>query len=81
MTVIPDFKEQKIEVASFIREVFSYITRFKGQLFVLKIEDSLMNHPLFPVLIKDISFLHKAGSKLIVTENTYSIDAQLKHGI
>ena len=66
MTAIPDFKEQKIEVASFIREVFSYISRFKGQLFVLKIEDSLMNHPLFPVLIKDISFLHKAKPSRII---------------
>lgn len=79
MTTIPDFKEQKIEVASFIREVFSYITRFKGQLFVLKIEDSLMNHPLFPVLIRDISFLHKAGIKILIVPGTRnSIDAQLK---
>lgn len=79
MTAIPDFKEQKIEIASFIREVFSYITRFKEQLFVLKIEDSLMNHPLFPVLIRDISFLHKAGIKVLIVPGTRnSIDAQLK---
>ena len=79
MTAIPDFKEQKIEIASFIREVFSYITRFKGQLFVLKIEDGLMNHPLFPVLIRDISFLHKAGIKVLIVPGTRnSIDAQLK---
>ena len=53
---------QKIEVAGFIREVFGYITRFKGQLFVLKIEDSLMEHPLFPVLILDILLLHTVGA-------------------
>src|SRR5574344_2886972 len=79
MTAIPDFKEQKIEIASFIREVFSYITRFKGQLFVLKIEDSLMNHPLFPVLIRDISFFFFFGIKVLIVPGTRnSIDAQLK---
>lgn len=70
---------QKIEVAGFIREVFGYITRFKGQLFVLKIEDSLMEHPLFPVLIRDITLLHKIGVKILIVPGTRkSIDRQLK---
>ena len=47
----PDFNSQHFEVAGFIREVFGYMERFKGQLFVLKIEDDLMSHPLFPVRI------------------------------
>jgi amino-acid N-acetyltransferase len=73
-----DFYEQKLEVASFIREVFSYINRFKGQLFVLKIEDSLMDHPLFPVLMRDITLLHKAGVKFLIVPGTRkSIDKQL----
>lgn len=69
---------QNIEVAGFIREVFGYITRFKGQLFVLKIEDSLMEHPLFPVLIRDITLLHKIGVKILIVPGTRkSIDRQL----
>src|SRR5690554_84085 len=79
MSMVPDFKEQKLEVAGFIREVFSYISRFKGQLFILKVEDSLMEHPFFPVLIKDISYLHKAEIKIIIVPGTrHSIDAQLE---
>ena len=70
---------QNIEVAGFIREVFGYITRFKGQLFILKIEDSLMDHPLFPVLIRDITLLHKIGVKILIVPGTRkSIDRQLK---
>ena len=67
----PDFNSQHFEVAGFIREVFGYMERFKGQLFVLKIEDDLMSHPLFPVLMRDIAILHKPGTR-------NSIDAQLK---
>ncbi|MDR1759345.1 MAG: amino-acid N-acetyltransferase [Fibrobacter sp.] len=79
MTSVSDFSEQKLERASFIREVFSYIHRFKGQLFILKIEDSLMNHPLFPVLIRDIIHLHRAGIKVVIIPGTRkSIDDQLK---
>ncbi len=78
METITDFNDQKLEVASFIREVFSYINRFKGQLFVLKIEDSLMDHPLFPVLMRDITLLHKAGVKFLIVPGTRkSIDKQL----
>lgn len=78
MTLIPELKVQKLEVAGFIREVFSYISRFKGQLFIMKIEDSLMDHPLFPVLIRDITLLHKLGIKVLIVPGTRkSIDKQL----
>lgn len=74
-----DFTSQHFEVAGFIREVFGYMERFKGQLFVLKIEDDLMSHPLFPVLMRDIGLLHKSGIKIIIVPGTRnSIDAQLK---
>ena len=73
-----DFSEHKREIASSIREVFSYIARFKGQLFVLKIEDSLLDHPQFPVLIRDIAQLHQAGIKVLIVPGTRrSIDRQL----
>ena len=75
----PDFNSQHFEVAGFIREVFGYMERFKGQLFVLKIEDDLMSHPLFPVLMRDIALLHKSGIRIIIVPGTRnSIDAQLK---
>ena len=74
-----DFYSQHFEVAGFIREVFGYMDRFKGQLFVLKIDDSLMDHPMFPVLMRDIALLHKAGIRIIIVPGTRnSIDAQLK---
>jgi len=77
--MIPDdFTEHKRELASSIREVFAYIARFKGQLFVLKIEDSLLDHPQFPVLIRDIAQLHQAGIKVLIVPGTRrSIDRQL----
>ena len=75
----PDFNLQHFEIAGFIREVFGYMERFKGQLFVLKIEDDLMSHPLFPVLMRDIAILHKVGIRIIIVPGTRnSIDAQLK---
>lgn len=78
MNQVSELKLQNIEVAGFIREVFSYISRFKGQLFILKIEDSLMDHPMFPVLIRDITMLHKLGIKVLIVPGTRkSIDRQL----
>jgi len=66
-------------LASAIREVFSYISRFKGQLFILKIEDTLLDNPAFPVLAKDISQLHSVGIKIMIVPGTRnSIDRQLK---
>ena len=51
---------------SAIREVFDYIRRFKGHIFVLKIEDSLIHHPLFPLFMKDMIRLQEAGIKIIL---------------
>jgi len=66
-------------LASAIREVFSYISRFKGQLFILKIEDSLLDNPAFPVLVKDIAQLHFVGIKVLIVPGTRSsIDRQLE---
>jgi amino-acid N-acetyltransferase len=67
-----------MDLSSSIREVFSYISRFKGQLFVLKIEDSLLSSPQFPSLIKDIAQLHQVGIKVLIVPGTrQSIDRQL----
>lgn len=53
-----------------IREVFDYIRRYKGKTFVLKIEDSLISHALFPLLMRDIVQLHDIGIRLIIVAGT-----------
>ncbi len=47
-----------------IRTAFSYINRFKGHTFVIRIDGTLLAHPLFPVLIKDIVLLKKMGIRI-----------------
>jgi len=49
-----------------IRTAFSYIERFKGHTFVIKISGTLFSHPLFPLLIKDIVLLHKIGIHIVI---------------
>ncbi len=53
-----------------IREVFDYIRRYKGKTFVLKIEDTLIDYPLFPLLMKDIVQLHDMGIHLVIVTGT-----------
>jgi amino-acid N-acetyltransferase len=55
-----------------IRQTFSYINRFKGQTFVIKIGDTLLNHALFPLLIKDIVFLHQVGIRVLIVPGARS---------
>ncbi len=47
-----------------IRTAFTYINRFKGHTFVIRIEGSLLDHSLFPLLIKDIVLLKKMGIRI-----------------
>jgi len=47
-----------------IRTAFSYINRFKGHTFVIRIEGSLLEHSLFPLLIKDIVLLKRMGIRI-----------------
>lgn len=66
--------------SSVIREVFGYINRFKGQIFVLKISDQLLDAPLFSLLIKDIVLLWQLGVKVIIVPGTKnSINRILKN--
>ncbi|SLM31508.1 Amino-acid acetyltransferase [Desulfamplus magnetovallimortis] len=64
---------------STIREVFDYIRRFRNHIFVLKIEDILLDDPLFPSLMKDLIRLHEAGIKIIIIPGTRAtIERNLK---
>jgi amino-acid N-acetyltransferase len=47
-----------------IRTAFSYINKFKGHTFVIRIDGSLLDHSLFPLLIKDIVLLKKMGIRI-----------------
>lgn len=49
-----------------IREVFTYIRRYREKTFVLKIEDTLIDTPLFPLLMKDIIQLHDVGINIVI---------------
>ncbi len=57
---------EQISTTNTIREVFGYIRRFKNQVFVLKVEDDLLDNPLFPLLIKDIVLIKNMGIKVIL---------------
>ena len=49
-----------------IRQVFEYTQRFQGGTFVIKIEGSLMAHPFFPLLVKDLVLLHRQGIRIVL---------------
>lgn len=49
-----------------IREVFSYLRQFRGRTFVVRIDYAVIDHPLFSVLVKDLSLLHQAGIRVAI---------------
>ncbi|MBN2035166.1 MAG: amino-acid N-acetyltransferase [Chitinispirillaceae bacterium] len=55
--------KEQVEV---IRQAFGYINQFKHETFVIKIESTLLSHPLFPLLIKDMVLLHEMGINVII---------------
>jgi amino-acid N-acetyltransferase len=84
-------KKQLKEQVETIRQAFSYITRFRGETFVIKIEGGLIGDPFFPVLIKDIALLHHMGIRIVLVPgakdriddilNTYNIRFDVVNGI
>ena len=69
-------------IANAIREVFGYLDRYRGNVFVVKIEDSLLDNPLFPLLVRDIVQLHRLGIRIVIVPGARNaIDAILgKYG-
>ena len=49
-----------------IREVFAYISRFRGKTFIIKIDNDIINYEYFPILLKDLSILHQSGIRIII---------------
>lgn len=61
---------ESIKTTKVIREVFGYIHRFQGQVFVIKINDDILDEPLFSLLIRDIVLIHQMGIKVILVPGT-----------
>ncbi len=79
------------EHVELIREVFSYVHRFSGATFVFKVEYEVAEHPLFPVLVKDLALLHGMGIRTVIIPGAsgrinevlgrYGIETQIHDGI
>lgn len=79
------------EDADLIREVFTYINRFKGATFVIKIDSGLISHDYFPILVKDLALLKQNGINIIIIPGsrkqidrileTYSIESRYHNNI
>ncbi|MDC7234858.1 MAG: amino-acid N-acetyltransferase [Spirochaetales bacterium] len=79
------------EHVDLIREVFSYNRRFKDSLFVIKIDSSIIDHPYFSILVKDLSLLHQNGIRFVIIPGAhdrideilgqYNISYESKNGI
>ena len=54
------------EKANQIRDVINYIKVFKNALAVIHIDDEIIDSPLLPNHIHDISLIHEAGIKVII---------------
>jgi amino-acid N-acetyltransferase len=73
-------KQKLKEQVETIRQAFSYINQFQHETFVIKIEGSLIAHPYFPILIKDISLLHHLGIRVVLVPGAKNrIDEILKN--
>ncbi len=79
------------EHVELIREVFSYVHRFSGATFVFKVEYEVAEHPLFPVLVKDLALLHGMGIRTVIIPGAsgrinevlgrYGIETEVHDGI
>jgi len=54
------------EQVEIIRQAFGYINQFKNNTFILKIDSTLIAHPFFPILIRDIVLLHRMGIRIVL---------------
>jgi len=49
-----------------IREAFHYQSRFDESTMVFKIDFPVMEHPLFPALVKDLALLSRTGFRIVI---------------
>ena len=62
-----------------IREAFHYQSRFDGTTMVFKVDFPVMEHPLFPALVKDLALLSRTGFRIVIVPGAKEwIDAVLR---
>lgn len=63
---IPPPHPQRDTLVETLRQAFSYTLQFRNALFVIRLDDRLLEHRLFPLLIKDIALLHHMGIHIVI---------------
>jgi amino-acid N-acetyltransferase len=58
-----DKMQEQVEL---IRQTFEYVQLFKRKTIVIKVDGSVMNHPLLPLLVKDLVLLHRQGIQILL---------------
>ncbi len=84
-------QEHPREHVDTIREVFSYLRQFRDTTFVVKIDNTVLDDPLFSALVKDLSLLHEAGIHIALVPSakeridevlrTYKVPFQIIGGV
>jgi amino-acid N-acetyltransferase len=84
-------KSRLKEQVGIIRQAFGYINQFKEQIFVIKIDGTLIANQFFPILMKDIVLLHQMGIRVILVPGarnridevlaTYKIECPTINGV
>jgi amino-acid N-acetyltransferase len=79
------------EHVELIREVFVYAQRFKGRTFVFQIDYSIIDHPFFPGLVKDLVMLKQLGIDIVLvpgarqhideTLRRYGVEWEMRGGV
>ena len=67
------------EAVPVLREALGYVARYRGDVFVIKIESGLLDSSIFPALLRDIASLHRMGIRVVVVPGSRrQIDAVLR---
>ena len=62
-----------------LREALGYISRYRGETFVIKLESGLLEDSIFPSLARDVALLHRMGVRIVVVPGSRrQIDRVLK---
>jgi amino-acid N-acetyltransferase len=59
-------RDKMQEQVELIRQAFEYVHLFKGKTIVIKIDGSVMTHPILPLLVKDLVLLHRQGIHILL---------------
>jgi len=79
------------EAVPVLREALGYVARYRGEVFVIKIESGLLDAPAFSGLVRDIAALHRMGIRVVVVPGsrrqidsvlkTWEVDAPMVEGV